>query len=78
MKRNMGIADRLIRMIVAIAIIIFYFKGLVTGTIAPVLLVFAGIFIITSFFAFCPVYSLFGISTCSTKKLTNEKSNRSV
>lgn len=78
MKRNMGIADRVIRIIVAVAIVGLYFKGFFSDTVGPVLLVFAGIFTITSFVAFCPVYSLFGISTCSAKKRKNETSSRNI
>jgi hypothetical protein len=29
-----------------------------------VLLIFAGVFILTSFMSFCPLYLPFGISTC--------------
>jgi hypothetical protein len=31
-----------------------------------VLLVVAGIFLLTSFISFCPLYRIFGISTCKT------------
>ena len=34
-----------------------------SGTVAIVLLVLAGVFIITSFMSFCPLYYPFGIST---------------
>ena len=68
MKYNMGTADRLIRVIAAITIIILYFTNLIGGITAIILLSLAGIFIITSLLGFCPLYLPFGIST--KKKLT--------
>jgi len=62
----MGTVDRLLRVLVAIAIIILYYFGIISGTLAVILLVVAGIFILTSFISFCPLYALFGIKTCST------------
>jgi len=68
MKKNMGIADKVIRILIAIVIaLLFYFK-VVTGTFGIVLLVFAGIFVLTSFISFCPLYTIFGFSTCPMKK----------
>ncbi|MCX6188343.1 MAG: DUF2892 domain-containing protein [Bacteroidetes bacterium] len=40
-----------------------YFGGQITGPAAITLLVFAGVFILTSFLSFCPLYLPFGIST---------------
>ena len=64
MKTNMGSADRIIRILVAVIIIILYFTNIISGTLAVVLLVVAGIFIVTSLINFCPLYSLFGIKIC--------------
>ena len=63
MKKNMGSADRAIRILVAVAVIALYFGNLISGTTAIILLVLAGIFILTSFMSFCPLYLPFGIST---------------
>jgi hypothetical protein len=68
MKKNMGNADRIIRIIVAALIAILYFSGTVTGTLGIVLLVLAGIFALTSVVSFCPLYAPFGISTCAVKE----------
>ena len=59
----MGLADRAIRILVAVAVIAFYFGNLISGTTAIILLALAGILILTSFIGVCPVYSLLGIST---------------
>ncbi len=63
MKKNMGTGDRILRVIVAAVIAALYFAGVISGTLAIVLLVLAGIFILTSFISFCPLYLPFGIST---------------
>ena len=62
MKPNMGIADKTVR-ILAVVIIGLYFTNIILGIVAFVLLVLAGIFVITSFVSFCPLYYPFGIST---------------
>ena len=59
----MGIIDRIARVVVAIIIGVLYFKGIISGTLAVVLLVFAGIFILTSLVSFCPLYLPFGLTT---------------
>ena len=68
MKKNMGNVDRIVRILVAVAIIILYFLGQISGTIAVLALLLSGIFILTSFMSFCPLYLPFGISTCKKEK----------
>lgn len=67
MKKNMGTADRVIRFIVAAVIGVLYYTGTISGTLGIVLLVLAGVFVLTSFISFCPLYAPFGISTCPNK-----------
>lgn len=64
----MGSADRIIRVIIAAIIAALYFTGTVTGTLGIILLILGGVFVLTSFISFCPLYAPFGISTCKTKK----------
>lgn len=66
MKKNMGSADRIIRVIIAAAIAYLYFSDIITGTLGIVLLVLAGIFVLTSLISFCPLYAPFGLKTCKT------------
>ncbi|OEY73647.1 YgaP family membrane protein [Salegentibacter salarius] len=68
MKKNMGSADKIIRIIIAAIIGLLYFTGTISGTLGMVLLVLAGIFVLTSFISFCPLYAPFGVSTCSIKE----------
>lgn len=67
MKKNMGTIDSVIRILVAVAVIALYFAKVISGTTAIVLLVLAGVFVLTSLMSFCPLYLPFGISTCKTK-----------
>ncbi|MEQ8517987.1 MAG: DUF2892 domain-containing protein [Cytophagales bacterium] len=71
MKRNMGSADRIIRVIIAAIIATLYFANILTGTLGIVLLVLAGIFVMTSLISFCPLYAIFGLRTCPMKKDLN-------
>lgn len=64
----MGVADRIIRMLIAIAFVYLYYNGFVTGVAGVILLVLAGVFVLTSLFGVCPLYSLLGIRTCAVKK----------
>jgi hypothetical protein len=63
MKKNIGNADKIIRIIAASIIGLLYFKEQISGTTAIILLVLASIFFLTSFIGFCPLYLPFGIST---------------
>ena len=64
MKKNMGAVDRSIRVIIAVIVGILYFTGTISGTLGIVLLVLAGVFVLTSLISFCPLYAPFGIKTC--------------
>jgi len=68
MKKNMGITDRVMRVIIAVLIVLLYFTKVITGTLGIVLIALSGIFVLTSFISFCPIYAPFGISTCKIKE----------
>ncbi len=67
MKKNMGSADRAIRLVIAAIIAVLFFSGAITGTVATVLAIIGLVFVLTSLMGFCPLYALFGMSTCKTK-----------
>ncbi len=67
MKPNMGTADRVMRVILAIVMAILYFTDTIGGTLGMLLLALAAVFLLTSFIRFCPLYAPFGISTCEAK-----------
>ena len=55
----MGPADKIIRFIIAAVIGVLYFMNIVSGTLGIVLLVLAGIFVLTSLVSFGPLYAPF-------------------
>lgn len=63
MKKNMGKVDRNARIIIAAIIAGLWYMGVITGTLAIVLMVLAAIFVLTSVISFCPLYAPFKIST---------------
>lgn len=67
MKKNMGTADRIVRVIIAAIISVLYFTGIIPGTPGVILLILAGVFVLTSLISFCPLYAPFGLSTCPNK-----------
>jgi len=67
MKKNMGTIDKVVRVVIAAIIAILYFTNVLTGTLGIVLLILAGVFVLTSLISFCPIYRIFGLSTCPVK-----------
>jgi O-antigen/teichoic acid export membrane protein len=68
MKKNISSADRIIRLLIAIALVILYFTKTIAGTWGIVGMVVAAILLLTVLINFCPLYGIFGISTCKVKK----------
>lgn len=68
MKKNMGNADRIIRLMIAAVIAVLYFTGILSGTLGIVALAIGGVFVATSAISFCPLYTMVGLSTCPAKK----------
>ncbi len=68
MTVNMGSTDKIIRIIIAVIIGVLYFTGTVSGTLGLILLILAGVFVLTSLISFCPLYTVLGMNTCPVKK----------
>lgn len=68
MKNNMGSTDKIIRIAIAVLIAVLYFMNVISGIPALILGILALVFVLTSLISFCPLYTLFGINTCKTKK----------
>ncbi len=67
MKQNVGGTDRVIRMILGLALLSLYFLS--TGTLHWVGLV-GVIPLLTGAVGSCPLYSMLGFSTCAMKQTT--------
>jgi hypothetical protein len=63
MKKNVGSIDKAIRILIALVIVVLAFTNVIAGTLATVLLVLAGIFVLTSLISFCPIWKVLGISS---------------
>jgi len=68
MKKNMGNIDKIIRILVAIVIAVLFFTNVISGALGIILLVLAGVFVLTSLISFCPLYTLVGVNTCPNDK----------
>jgi len=68
MKKNMGTTDKAIRIAIAILVGVLYFNNTISGTAALILGAIALIFVLTSLISFCPLYAIFGLSSCKIKK----------
>jgi len=66
-KANMGLIDRVVRVLIAAGIGYLYFTGQIEGPVAIGLLVLSAIFVLTSLVGTCPLYLPFGISTRKAK-----------
>lgn len=64
----MGSADSIIRLIIAAIIAILFYSNIISGTLGVVLLVLAGVFVLTAIFKFCPIYTIVGLNTCSKEE----------
>lgn len=74
MKANIGSADKIIRILLAIVIAVLYFTRIISGTPGIILLILAIVLLLTSLINFCPIWSLLGISTKHKKtEKTGEK-----
>ena len=63
MKKNMGTIDRIVRVSLAVLVAVLYFTNVISGTWAIILGVLSIVFLLTSLVSFCPLYTIFGIST---------------
>jgi len=63
----MGVVDRVIRILIAVVIAVLYFTHAISGTLAVILLIFAGVLVVTSLIGICPLYLPLGLSTSKKK-----------
>ncbi len=63
MTKNMGLVDRVIRILLAAVIAYLYIAGMIGGWQAVVLGIVAVVFVVTSAMGFCPGYLPFKINT---------------
>lgn len=69
MKRNIGKTDKLIRILLALALGLVVSFKVVTGVAATIFLLIAAVLLLTALINFCPIWHFSGIST---KEKTNQ------
>ncbi len=67
MKTNESGIDRILRVIVGVALLALYFSGAVAGAWGIVLVVVGAIALLTGIVGFCPLYALLKIQTNKAK-----------
>ena len=67
MKKNVGNTDKIVRMLIAVIIMVLYYLGYISGTLAMILLIIGVVFLVTALISFCPLYFIFGKNTCKKK-----------
>lgn len=65
MKANVGTTDRIVRIILGLILMSLYF--VIDGGLKYISIV-GVVLLLTAFIKFCPLYTIFGVNTCSTKK----------
>ncbi|MFD1200193.1 DUF2892 domain-containing protein [Brucella gallinifaecis] len=69
MIKNIGQTERILRLIAGIAVaVIAWFYGGDGALLGYILWIIAAVLVLTSLFAVCPAYRLFGFSTCPLKR----------
>lgn len=66
MKKNVGQLDRIIRIILGIALLVLFF--VLEGALGWISLVLGIVFLLTGIIRVCPLYLPFGINTRKLKK----------
>jgi hypothetical protein len=73
MKKNMGTADRIVRIIVALVLGFLLLNGTISGTLGVILGILAIVFLLTSLVSFCPLYTLLGLNTGAKDEASQAK-----
>ena len=68
MKKNMGIRDRSIRQLIAGVFLILWLTDIVRGAALIIMMILAGILLLTGITGVCPLYGLFGMESSESKK----------
>jgi hypothetical protein len=63
MTKNMGVVDRVVRLLAAVLVVVLYLTNVISGPLAIVLGVIAAVLVLTSFVGVCPAYLPFKLST---------------
>ncbi len=68
MSCNVGNMDRIIRAVLGVVLLAAWIFGWLSGATAIILGIVGVVLLATAALKFCPLYRLFGASTCQTTK----------
>lgn len=63
MNRNIGIADKILRIVVGVLTYGLFFAGITTGIFGVILVTLGTIFLLTALVNICPLYKIFKFKT---------------
>ena len=61
--KNMGKADKIVRVLIAVLFTVLFLNQVVTGVMGVILVILAGVFLLTSVVGTCPLYLPVKINT---------------
>ncbi len=73
MKKNMGLVDRGVRILLGLVVVVLYVNQLISGVAAIILGIIAVIFFVTGLVGFCPLYVPLKIDTGANKDSGDEE-----
>jgi hypothetical protein len=68
MATNVGGADKAIRLVLGITLLLLALFHVVTGNLAIAAYVIGGVALVTGLFGFCPAWAIFKVNTCSARQ----------
>ena len=67
MNANVGSTDKIVRLVLALVAVVFAFVAGIGSALGVVLIVVGVVLAATAFTGFCPIYRVFGMSTCPVR-----------
>jgi len=61
--KNIGKADKIVRVLIAVLFTVLFLNQVITGVMGVILVILAGVFLLTSVVGTCPLYLPFKINT---------------
>ncbi|NLI71464.1 MAG: DUF2892 domain-containing protein [Bacteroidales bacterium] len=77
LKSNIGTADRAIRLLLAMGLIILFYADILSGIFGIIGLIIALLLTVTSLTTFCPLYKILNLNSIYNKEKDNDQSNNS-
>lgn len=77
LKSNIGTADRAIRLLLAMGLIILFYADILSGIFGIIGLIIALLLTVTSLTTFCPLYKVLNLNSIYNKEKDNDQSNNS-